>query len=360
MDPTSYLSIYSLFKTAHQTLRLCAVLKQIENTPSVFSCGGAGRSELFLGGSGGFFAFDGVLIGDVGGLDVLKGFVLEHLADGQADALGLGVDVQNLHANHVAHVQRVFNLLDAGEGALGDMHQTVQAGLQLDERAERGDADDLTLDDGAHRILLGGHGPRAGSGLLEGQGNALLLRIDVQDLDVDHVANLHGIGGDVHLLAVDGHQAVADELTGLSAAGGKAATINMYAQGADIVYHAAGGTGMGVIEAAAEQGKFAIGVDQDQNYLAPEAVLTSAVKRVDNGVYNLCKALTEGTLEAGEVVYDIVSGGVDIAETTTLIDADTLAKVEDAKAKILSGEIVVPATVEAFAAIYGEDAYPFK
>ena len=144
------------------------------------------------------------------------------------------------------------------------------------------------------------------------------------------------------------------------AAGGKAATINMYAQGADIVYHAAGGTGMGVIEAAAEQGKFAIGVDQDQNYLAPEAVLTSAVKRVDNGVYNLCKALTEGTLEAGEVVYDIVSGGVDIAETTTLIDADTLAKVEDAKAKILSGEIVVPATVEAFAAIYGEDAYPFK
>ena len=144
------------------------------------------------------------------------------------------------------------------------------------------------------------------------------------------------------------------------AAGGKAATINMYAQGADIVYHAAGGTGMGVIEAAAEQGKFAIGVDQDQNYLAPEAVLTSAVKRVDNGVYNLCKALTEGTLEAGEVVYDIVSGGVDIAETTTLIDADTLAKVEDAKAKIISGEIVVPATVEAFAAIYGEDAYPFK
>lgn len=134
----------------------------------------------------------------------------------------------------------------------------------------------------------------------------------------------------------------------------------MYAQGADIVYHAAGGTGMGVIEAAAEQGKFAIGVDQDQNYLAPEAVLTSAVKRVDNGVYNLCKALTEGTLEAGEVVYDIVSGGVDIAETTTLIDADTLAKVEDAKAKIISGEIVVPATVEAFAAIYGEDAYPFK
>ena len=62
------------------------------------------------------------------------------------------------------------------------------------------------------------------------------------------------------------------------AAGGKAATINMYAQGADIVYHAAGGTGMGVIEAAAEQGKFAIGVDQDQNYLAPEAVLTSAVQ----------------------------------------------------------------------------------
>lgn len=141
------------------------------------------------------------------------------------------------------------------------------------------------------------------------------------------------------------------------AAGGKAATIAMYANGADVVYHAAGGTGTGVIEAASEQGKYAIGVDQDQSYLAPEAVLTSAVKRVDNGVYNLCAALVAGTLEAGEAMYDIVTGGVDIAPTTTLIAPEVLAQVEEAKAKIIAGEIVVPGTTEAFEAIFGADLY---
>ncbi len=141
------------------------------------------------------------------------------------------------------------------------------------------------------------------------------------------------------------------------AAGGKAAAVSMFVNGADVVYHAAGGTGTGVIEAAADQGKFAIGVDQDQNYLAPDAVITSAVKRVDNGVFNLCKALVEGTLEAGETMYDISTGGVDIAGTTHLIAPEVLAAVEDAKAKMIAGEIVVPATTEQFEAIFGADLY---
>lgn len=142
------------------------------------------------------------------------------------------------------------------------------------------------------------------------------------------------------------------------AAGGKAATINMYTNGADIVYHAAGSTGMGVIEAASEQGKLAIGVDQDQAYLAPEAVLTSAVKRVDNGVYALCKDGMEGNLNLGsDVLYDITSGAVDIAETDDLMSEECKAAVEAAKEKILSGEIVVPSTTEAFEAVYGEEYY---
>lgn len=140
-------------------------------------------------------------------------------------------------------------------------------------------------------------------------------------------------------------------------AGGKAATIQMYTDGADIVYHAAGGTGLGVIEAAKEQGKLAIGVDQDQSYLAPEAVLTSAVKRVDNGVFNLCKAGVEGTLEAGDVMYDLSTGAVDIAETKDLMSEEAIAAVEAAREKILSGELVVPATAEAFDAAYGADVY---
>ena len=126
----------------------------------------------------------------------------------------------------------------------------------------------------------------------------------------------------------------------------------MYTNGADIVYHAAGFTGLGVIEAAKEQGKLAIGVDQDQSYLAPEAVLTSAVKRVDNGVFELCKAGVEGTLTAGDVNYDITTGAVDIAETD-----ECKAAVAAAKEKILSGEIKVPATAEEFDALYGADLY---
>ena len=57
-------------------------------------------------------------------------------------------------------------------------------------------------------------------------------------------------------------------------------------QGADVVYHAAGGTGIGVLQAAADAGKLGIGVDSDQNYLHPGSVLTSMMKRVDNAVYN--------------------------------------------------------------------------
>ena len=140
-------------------------------------------------------------------------------------------------------------------------------------------------------------------------------------------------------------------------AGGKSATLNMYTNGADIVFHAAGFTGLGVIEAAKEQGKLAIGVDQDQSYLAPEAVLTSAVKRVDNGVFELCKAGVEGTLTAGDVNYDITTGAVDIAETDTLMSDECKAAVAAAKEKILSGEIKVPATAEEFDALYGADFY---
>ena len=140
-------------------------------------------------------------------------------------------------------------------------------------------------------------------------------------------------------------------------AGGKAAAIKMFTEGADIVYHAAGGTGIGVIEAAKEQGKLAIGVDQDQAYLAPEAVLTSAMKRVDNGVYTLCKGVVEGTLQGGNVLYTMADGAVGIAPTITLLSEEALAAVKAAEEAILAGTIVVPATQEAFDAAYGADYY---
>jgi len=135
---------------------------------------------------------------------------------------------------------------------------------------------------------------------------------------------------------------------------GKTSATTMITNGADVIFHAAGGTGVGVIQACQENKISAIGVDTDQSSLAPDTVITSAMKRVDNAVYDSVKQLVEGTLKGGEVVYDLSKGGVDIAPTTKLLSEDVLKKVEEVKAKILSGEIVVPGTKAEFEKEYGD------
>lgn len=134
------------------------------------------------------------------------------------------------------------------------------------------------------------------------------------------------------------------------AAKGKAITNNMYQQGADIVFHASGGVGDGVIEAAKERGKWAIGVDKDQNFLAPDNVLTSAMKRVDNAIYDIGKRLIAGEFAGGDtVVYNLENEGVGIAPTSSKhVPAEILQEVDGLITKIKAGEIVVPATKEAF------------
>ena len=113
-------------------------------------------------------------------------------------------------------------------------------------------------------------------------------------------------------------------------------------QGADVVYAAAGGTGIGVLQAVADGGKLAIGVDSNQNYLHPGQVLTSMLKRVDNAVY---EAFTAGdNLETGIAVMNLASGGVGYAldeNNEALVSAEMKAAVDDAAAKIASGEIAV-------------------
>jgi basic membrane protein A len=135
---------------------------------------------------------------------------------------------------------------------------------------------------------------------------------------------------------------------------GSTLTTNFVTNGADIVFAAAGATGTGVISECQAQGIKAIGVDSDQNYVAPDTVITSAMKRVDNAVYDSVEALISGTLAGGVKVYDLAAGGVDIAPTTTLLPDDVIAAVEDVKAKIISGEIVVPSSQEEFEAAYGD------
>ncbi|ESW59258.1 MAG: membrane protein [Rhodobacter sp. CACIA14H1] len=113
-------------------------------------------------------------------------------------------------------------------------------------------------------------------------------------------------------------------------------------QGADVIYAAAGGTGVGVLQAAADEGILSIGVDSNQNYLHPGKVLTSMLKRVDNAVYN---AFTEGeNLTPGINVMSLANDGVGYAmdeNNAALVTADMQAAVDAAAEKIKSGELVV-------------------
>ena len=124
--------------------------------------------------------------------------------------------------------------------------------------------------------------------------------------------------------------------------------------GADIVFHAAGGTGLGVIEACQEAGVYAIGVDSDQSSIAPNTIITSAMKRVDNAVYDAVESLIAGTLESGIHTYDLPVGGVDIAPTQDLLTDEVVAAVEEVKTKIINGEVVVPSTKDEFEAAHGD------
>src|SRR5271157_5278914 len=115
-------------------------------------------------------------------------------------------------------------------------------------------------------------------------------------------------------------------------------------RGADIVYAAAGATGQGVLKAAADAGKFGIGVDSNQNGLFPGKVLTSALKRVDVATYDSFTAAKNGTWKAGNQVFNLKNDGVGYAvdDNNEAILSDAAKKAaEQAKADIISGKIQV-------------------
>ncbi len=123
---------------------------------------------------------------------------------------------------------------------------------------------------------------------------------------------------------------------------GSELTLAQKSQGADIVYAAAGGTGVGVLQTAADNEMLSIGVDSNQNYLHPGKVLTSMMKRVDNVVYD---AFTAGdALEAGLNVMGLNNGGVGYAldeHNAELITPDIKAALDAAEASIIAGDIAV-------------------
>jgi len=114
---------------------------------------------------------------------------------------------------------------------------------------------------------------------------------------------------------------------------------SQFASGVDVVFAAAGGTGVGVYQAAKDAGRFAIGVDSNQNHLHPGTMLTSMVKRVDVAVYNAFKGVKPGVTALG-----LAEGGVDYAldeHNAKLVSADMKKRVDAAKADIIAGKIKV-------------------
>lgn len=119
----------------------------------------------------------------------------------------------------------------------------------------------------------------------------------------------------------------------------------MFDDGADIVYQVAGGTGIGIIEAAKARGHYAIGVDNDQDGLAPGNVLTSMVKRVDVAVDQIVTNYAADTFPGGEVMnFGLAENGVALSpmtHTRDIIPASYVEKVEAMKAQIIAGDIDV-------------------
>ncbi len=154
-----------------------------------------------------------------------------------------------------------------------------------------------------------------------------------------YIAGVHSVDPDIEVMQFN-----VNSFTDPATA--SAGATDMITNGADIIYQAAGGSGAGVIQACVDNGIYAIGVDTDQSYLAPETIITSAMKRVDNAVISISKGVLAGEFAGGVHQYGLEDGGVDIAPTQDLLPDDVIAAVEAAKESILSGDIVVPTTAE--------------
>lgn len=131
-------------------------------------------------------------------------------------------------------------------------------------------------------------------------------------------------------------------------ASGKSLALAQHSKGADIVYQLAGGTGLGVIQAAKDAGFYAIGADSNQAYLAPKHVLTSTSKLVNVAVFDTVKALQQGQFTPGVVTYDLQNHGVDISPVLKGVPESIVQKVEALKQKIISGELTVEPTIPAW------------
>lgn len=128
----------------------------------------------------------------------------------------------------------------------------------------------------------------------------------------------------------------------------KAIATTQFNRGSDLVYHAAGASGLGVFQAAQELEFLAIGVNLNQNEIAPDYIIASMLKRVDNAAFNAIKSVVDGTFEGGLVTLSLADEGVDYTtEGSNIVLSDSVyAELEEIRELINSGTLVVPENVE--------------
>lgn len=130
---------------------------------------------------------------------------------------------------------------------------------------------------------------------------------------------------------------------------GKAIANQMINNEAEVIFHAAGPVGNGVFEALKEQDKLGIGVDADQNKLAPDTVISSAVKNLNIASYNIAKEICTDTFVGGKTVINSLSNdGVGLAKYNNKVSSDAVQLVENFKHKIISKDVIVPATKDEY------------
>lgn len=191
---------------------------------------------------------------------------------------------------------------------------------------------------------------------------AALMTLEAEQGSVDKMEGTRTVGfiggGDVPLIHKfqegfeQGVAAVDDSIEVLVAyagsftdpAKGKELAISQYTSGADMIYQAAGPTGTGVIEAAQEQDRYVIGVDADQNSLAPEHVITSMLKNVDVAVFDTIQSVVDGSFDGGQRVFGLENDGVGLApfhELADVVPDSVVSEVDALEEMVRSGEIEI-------------------